>query len=186
MSSIEAANSYCYSNEDRDIASQFMVDAYDSLLMLARNQRRRARLSSTMMTEDILHECFLKLSGKTIWQSYEQYLKTASLAIRQVIVDHIRRNLTQKRGAGIAAVTISGSEDILPEFNESPEEILLINDLLEKLEARQPRLSVIVNARYFAALTEAETAEALGVSERTVRRDWQAARNWLAAKMDVV
>ncbi len=177
--------SFDYSDEDRELAAKFMEMAYESLLFLARSQRRRTRVSCTMMTEDVLHECFLKISGKTIWQSYEQYIRTASLAIRQVIVDHARRKLTEKRGAGEVSLSLEDAEAIFPEFNETPEQILVVNDLLEKLEKKQPRLSVIVNARYFAALTETETAEALGLSERTVRRDWQAAKSWLASKMEV-
>jgi len=137
-----------------------------------------------MMTEDVLHESFLKLSGKTVWQSPEQFLRTASLAIRQVVVDHARSRLALKRGGGAQQIEYVDGDTILPEFNETPEQILIVDDLLQQLEAKQPRLSKIVDARYFAGMTEAETATALGLSERTVRRDWQAARSWLAEKMN--
>lgn len=173
-----------YTDEERAIADGFVESSYDLLLSLARNNRRRAGFSATMMTEDVLHESFLKLSGKTVWQSHEQYIRTASLAMRQVIVDHARRKLTKKRGEGQANIPYIEGEAVLPEFNESPEQIIIVDDLLERLEAKHPRLSLIVNARYFAAMTEIETAEALGLSERTVRRDWQAARTWLAEKMN--
>lgn len=174
-----------YTAQERAIAEGLVDNAYEALLLLARNRRKRAGLSHTMMTEDILHECFLKLSGKTIWQSPEQFMCTASLAIRQVIVDHARRKLTQKRGCGEINLAYEEGDGVLPEYNETPEQIVMVNDLLEKLEATQPRLSKIVDARYFAAMTEAETASALGFSERTVRRDWQTARSWLAEKMQV-
>ncbi|MEM5517213.1 ECF-type sigma factor [Henriciella sp. AS95] len=172
-----------YSDEERKIAGGFIELAYEPLLELARNRRRRAGFHDTMMTEDILHESFMKLSGKTVWQSPEQFLRTASLAIRQVIVDHARRNLTAKRGEGKSAVEYIDDETVLPEFSETPEQILIVNDLLQQLEAAQPRLAKIVDARYFSGMTEAETASAFGLSERTVRRDWQAARNWLAKMM---
>lgn len=175
-----------YSTADLTIAEGFVNEAYEPLLQLARARRRRAGLEFTMMTEDILHECFLKLSGHTVWQSSEQFLRTASLAIRQVIVDHARQKLTLKRGAGASNLTYDDSQSVLPEYQETAEQIVELNDLLEQLASKQPRLAKVVDARYFAALTEAETAISLGCSERTVRRDWQAARAWLASKMDMV
>lgn len=164
------------------MATGLLTQAYEPLLNIARNRRRRVGFNATMMTEDILHDCFLKLSGKTIWQSQEQFMRTACLAIRQVIVDHARKKFTIKRGNGNNNLTYNDNEPVLPEYNETPEQILAINVLLEQLEEKKPRLSKVVDARYFAGLTEAETAIALGVSERTVRRDWQTAKAWLADK----
>lgn len=175
----------CYTSRERAMADALFDQAYDALLTLARNRRRRTGVSHTMMTDDILHECFLKLSGTTVWQSPQQFMCTASLAIRQVIVDHARRKLTQKRGCGETNLAYEEGDSVLPEYNETPEQIVIVNDLLEKLETSQPRLSKVVDARYFAAMTEAETATALGFSERTVRRDWQTARSWLAEKMEI-
>ncbi len=172
-----------YSEEERAIAHGFINDSYDVLLGLARANRRRAGFRDTMMTEDILHESFIKLSGKTVWQSQEQFIRTASLAIRQVVVDHARKNLALKRGGSNIDVSYDEQSEFLPEFNETPEQIVILDNLLKKLEEKQPRLLVIVDARYFAAMSEAETALALGISERTVRRDWQIARAWLAKKM---
>lgn len=172
-----------YSEEERAIAHGFIEDSYDVLLSLARTNRRRAGFRDTMMTEDILHESFIKLSGRTVWQSQEQFIRTASLAIRQVVVDHARKNLALKRGGTNKDISYDEQTEFLPEFNETPEQIVILDNLLKKLEEKQPRLLVIVDARYFAAMSEAETALALGISERTVRRDWQIARAWLAEKM---
>lgn len=184
MGAPEVNRQFEYTEEDRNIANGLLEQAYESLLTLARTRRRRVVFSSTLMTEDILHECFLKLSGKTIWQSQEQFMRTASLAIRQVIVDHARKKLTVKHGSGETNLAYSENHSVLPEYNETPEQILSINDLLEQLEEKKPRLSKVVDARYFAGLTESETASALGVSERTIRRDWQIAKAWLAEKID--
>lgn len=172
-----------YSASETEIAEGLVASAYDALLSLARNRRRRAGFRDTMMTEDILHESFLKLSGKTAWESPEHFMRTASLAIRQVIVDHARESLTAKRGGGERNLTFDETVTVLPEFNETPEQIVLLNDLLAQLARHQPRWLRIVDARYFAGMTEAETAQLLGLSERTVRRDWQAARAWLAERM---
>lgn len=172
-----------YDADERAVAQGFVRDAYEPLLDLARSRRRRARFRDTMQTEDILQETFARLSGRTAWQSPEHFLRTASLAMRQVVVDHARRKLTDKRGGGAADVTYDEASPVLPEFGETPEQIVLINDLLNRLEAENPRWLRIVDARYFAGMTEVETAEMLGLSERTVRRDWHEARAWLAARM---
>ncbi|WP_371192739.1 ECF-type sigma factor [Glaciecola sp. SC05] len=184
MGSAEANSTFEYSTDDRNIARGLFEQAYEPLLKIARNRRRRVGLGATMMTEDILHDCFLKLSGKTIWQSQEQFMRTANLAIRQVIVDHARKKLTLKHGSGKSNFSYNEDDFTLPEYQESPEQILTINDLIDQLEVKMPRLSKVVEARYFAGLTEAETAMSLGVSDRTVRRDWQVAKAWLAEKMD--
>lgn len=183
MPSDEARAPDAYQPEEREIADGLVSEAYDALLRIARAKRRRAGFSDTMLTEDVLHESFLKLSGKTAWRSQEHFLRTASLAMRQVIVDHARKQLSIKRGAGQSAVPLEEADGFLPEFAERPEEIVILNDLLTQLEGENPRWLRVVDARYFAGMTEAETAAVLGLSERTVRRDWQAARDWLAQKM---
>ena len=153
------------------------------MLTLARNRRRRAGFSDTMMTEDVLHESFLKLSGRTVWQSQEHFLRTASLAMRQVVVDHARRKLAEKRGGGRADAPLDDVSDVVAGFGESPEQIVIIDDLLRQMARENPRWLRIVDARYFAGLTEEEAAALLGLSERTVRRDWKAARAWLAERI---
>lgn len=172
-----------YRDDEREIAAGFSRLAYDSLLSLARTRRRRAGFRDTMMTDDLLQETFLKLSGKTAFESPDHFVRTASLAMRQVVVDHARRKLSDKRGGGEANLTYDEGTTVLPEFSETPEQIVILNDLLKRLETEHPRLARIVDARYFAGMTEVEVAASLGLSERTVRRDWQAARAWLAQHM---
>lgn len=172
-----------YTHEEKAAASDFVKNSYELLLSLARKSRRRANVNDTMMTDDILHEAYLKLSAKTVWQSQAQYIRTANLAIRQVIVDHARKKMAQKRCGEKNNIPYEEGNSILPEYNETPEQIVVLNDLLMRLEKKQPRLSVIVDARYFASMTELETASLLGLSERTVRRDWQLAKTWLAKNM---
>jgi RNA polymerase sigma factor (TIGR02999 family) len=180
---LDPPNAQGYTEEEKAIACELVKHSYQALLSVARDRRRRSRFHDTMMTDDILHEAYLKLSGKTVWQSQEQYIRTACLAIRQVIVDHARHKMAQKRGGSQANEEYQEGDGVLPEYNETPEQIITLNDLLDRLEQKQPRLSMVVNARYFAAMSEAETASALGLSERTVRRDWQVAKTWLATKM---
>ena len=171
------------SEQDKLLANELVKDAYHSLLNVARAQRRRAKFSDTMMTDDVLNTAFLKITGQTVWQSQQHFSRLMCLAIRQVVVDHARQKLSKKRGSNQAVQEYKDGETLLLDYNETPEEIVILDDLLAQLEQKQPRLSQIVNARYFASLTEAETAAALGLSERTVRRDWVTARTWLAQKL---
>jgi RNA polymerase sigma factor (TIGR02999 family) len=184
MNGDEASNLFEYSSDEREIAKQFFDVAYDALLSQARSRRRRAGFQATMMTEDILQETYLKVRGQAAWASQEHFLRCVSLAMRQVVIDHARRRLAEKRGHGAAPVALDQVERVLPDYSESPEQIVVMNDLLSKLEHENPRWLQIVDARYFAGMTEAETAKALDLSERTVRRDWQAARDWLWSQME--
>ena len=172
-----------YSEDERALADGFVRGAYDVLLDHARKRRRRAGFQDTMMTEDVLQECFLKMSGRQAWQSQEHFLRSAMLAVRQVVIDHARSQLTAKRGEGRRALPLDEVGSLTPEFGETPEQLVIINDLLMQLERENPRWVRVVDARYFNGMTEAETAAVLGVSERTVRRDWQAARAWLETRM---
>ncbi|TRY32514.1 ECF-type sigma factor [Aliiglaciecola sp. M165] len=182
-SACETLNYQVDTEQDKLLANELVKDAYHSLLNVARVHRRRARFNDTMMTDDVLNTAFLKITGQTVWQSQQHFSRLMCLAIRQVVVDHARQRLAKKRGGSQDNQEYKEGETLLPEYKESPEEIVMLNELLEQLEQKQPRLSLIVNARYFASLTEAETATALGMSERTVRRDWVTARAWLAKKM---
>lgn len=164
-----------YSEHDQLLASELVGEFHAELIDIARARRRRARASDTLMTLDVLHEAYLKLDGRTGFRSTAHFLAVASLAMRQVIVDHARSKLADKRqqaeDPGIAG------------FGETPEQMVAIGQLLDELGRHNMRWLRIVDARYFAGLTEAETASVLGISERTVRRDWQDARGWLAKRL---
>ncbi len=174
-----------YSAECRKTAEQLFTENYDLLLKIARARRRRARMSDTMSTSDILHESFLKLNGQPAWRSTDHFRRTVSLAMRQVIIDHARKKLSQKRGGEWRRATMETAEPLFPEFSETPEQIVMISSLLERLAAANAGWLEIVDARYFAGLTEEETAQMLGLSTRTVRRRWSAAREWIATMLDV-
>jgi len=98
-----------------------------------------------------------------------------------VIVDHARRKLTAKRQH--ERVDDPEAAEQIEEYGESPEELVAIGELMTQLESARPRWARIVDARYFAGMTEEETAEMLEVSDRTVRRDWTDARAWLAERV---
>ena len=174
-----------YSDAERSSAEALIAESYPLLLRIARFNRRRARFSDTMATSDVLHESFLRLQGRDDWNSPGHFVRATTLAIRHVIVDHARRKLAAKRGGGEAHVSAHDVEDLVADISESPEQIVKIVELLEQIETQRPRWARIVDARYFAGLSDAECAEALELSERTVRRVWRAAREWLARELVV-
>lgn len=171
-----------YSPEDWATAERLIDDHYDLLESIARANRRRTRMRDTMGTIDILHEGYLKLRGRSDWASSEHFIRAAILAMRCVIVDHVRQKSRQKRGGGADHVPLD-DEVMMPEFADTPDQVVVIADLLEQLEKVRPRWMMIVDARYFGGMTEVETAHSLGISARTVRREWREARDWLARKL---
>ena len=169
--------------QDRTQADALVEAHYDALKNIARAKRRRAGGNQTMLTTDLLHESWMKLRKQGEWHSEQHFMRTAAMAMRQVLVDCLRAKLSQKRGSGATHLSYTDVEDCLPEFKESPEQILAINDMLERLGGVKPRYAELVDLRYFGGFTETETAGILGITDRTVRRDWKVAKAWLAAEM---
>lgn len=177
------ADGVSYTDAERKTAQQFFEQHYDTLLEIARSKRRRAGVGETCNTLDVMHDAVLRLSGRTDFKSSDHYIRACVLAMRHVIVDYARRKLAAKRGEWQDNVPFDEVENVLPEFNESPEQLISIAQLLAQLESENPRWLKIVDARYFSGMTETEAAVTLGISERTVRRDWKDARGWLAERV---
>ena len=153
-------------------------------MQIARRKRRRSDRDLTLSTIDILHESFIKLRRSDTWASEQHFLRSAVLAMRHVLCDYARRKLTAKRQA-VSTVPIDEIESVLPEYSETPEQLIGIAELMGRLADDQPRWAQVVDARYFSGMTEDETAELLDVSVRTVRRDWKSARAWIASELSV-
>lgn len=170
-----------YSTEEVETAAALFARHYDELLQIARKKRRRSRSGDSLLTIDLVHSSFVRLThGK--WKDDGHFLAAVTLAIRHTIIDHARKKLSQLRSDG-ALETFDEQSALLPEFNETPEDVLMIADLLDTMAATKPQWQRIVDARYFFGLTEDETATALGISVRTVRREWKAARLWLSTHL---
>lgn len=174
-----------YTAEEKSTADKLITEHYDLLTRVARSKRRRMNVNDTFSTSEILHETYFKMSEKSHWVSSEHFIRCATLAMRCVIVDHARKKLTHKRGSGAKKMSLEDGEELMLEFSETPEEIVGISHLLEKLASTNPRWMRIVDARYFSGMTETETSDVLGLSARTVRRDWLAARSWMAEQLQV-
>jgi RNA polymerase sigma factor (TIGR02999 family) len=151
---------------------------YDELRRIARAHLRREAPNHTLSATSLVHEAYLRLVDQTRvnWQNRSHFFGVASQACRRVLVDHARQRLAQKRGGGAVAVTLN---EHLALTEDRTDEILAVNRALERLATVDERLCRLVEYRYFGGLSEEETAEVLGLSTRTVRRDWAKAKGWL-------
>ncbi len=164
---------------------QLATAHYAELLDIARRELRRLGDAATLDTRAVLHEAFLRLvvQRQTSWAERPLFLAAAAGMMRRVLLDHLRKRRSDKRGNAVVPITFDEAHDIKSEREDVPgagEDMLLdLDDALTELGRLAPRLARVVECRYFGGLTEIETAAALNVTERTVRRDWVKARGWL-------
>lgn len=157
--------------------SEAFEASYGELRRLARRQLRRLRPGQTLTTTALVHEAFVKLvKGPVKAEDRTHFLALAARAMRQILVDYARRRVSGKRGGGVWPTTLDG--DSIP-VEALADEMLGIDRALTRLEALDERLARLVEWRFFGGMTEDEVAVALGVTARTVRRDWQKARAFL-------
>lgn len=151
---------------------------YDELRQIAHSHLARERDGHTLSTTALVHEAYVQLAGRTgpVWQGRAQFFALVSRVMRHVLVDYARRRNAAKRGGGGLRVEIDERDH---PADENVVELLSVNEALERLAAHDERLAQLVECRFFGGMKDAEIAEALGVSERTVWRDWQRARAYL-------
>jgi RNA polymerase sigma factor (TIGR02999 family) len=165
---------------DRAAFDQAAALMYDELRRLAARQLRRERPGHTVQPTGLVHEAYLRLSAASGLALVDRahFLAVAARAMRQVLVDHARRRAALKRGGDLARTTLHG-KDVEAAAHDNDAELLALDAALERLRSLDERAHAIVEQRFFAGLGEAETAAVLGVSTRTVRREWVKARAWL-------
>lgn len=156
--------------------------AYPELRQLARSRLRDGGRSTVLDTTALVHEFYLRVQARELRpESRRAYFAYASKVMRSVIVDAVRERQADRRGGGLQRLTLdTGMIDSLP---AAETEILEVDRLLEQLAQVEPRLALIVELRYFGGFSDLEVAEALGVTDRTVRRDWDKARLLLGEMM---
>ncbi len=151
---------------------------YDELRRLARAQLRGHRRGRTLDTTALVHEAYIKMGRQRELEVEDRshFLAVSAHAMRQVVVDFARARLAEKRGGDREQVTLKESASVL---EAEAERVLDVDRALERLREHNERLAQVVECRYFAGLSEEETAAALDVSLRTAQRDWMRARAWL-------
>jgi len=154
-------------------------ELYDELRDLARGQMLREAEGHTLTPTSLVNEAYLRLAGQRNISDANRtrFLGAAAQTMRRVLVDHARARLRDKRGAGARAVPLEELEEFLSD--DEAAEVVALDDAMNRLAELSPRSAVVVEQRFFAGLTLDETAELLGVSVKTVQRDWLAARAWL-------
>lgn len=158
----------------------------EELRAVAARRLRGEAQGHTLQPTALVNEAYMKLaaSPEVDWRDRAHFFAVAARAMRQVLVDRARRRNADKRGAGAHPTTLSGKGLLEGDEGPSPEEMLALDAALEKLDRVDPRLRHVVELRFFAGLTDAEIGEALGVTRRTIQRDWTKARAWLYAELD--
>jgi RNA polymerase sigma factor (TIGR02999 family) len=157
---------------------QLYERVYADLHGIARHQLRGPRDPASPQTTSLVHEAYLRLARPDggEFQDRAHFFAVASRAMRQILIDHARRRQADKRGGGEAALDLSAVQIAA---SDRSDELLALDEALQRLEALDARLAQVVEWRFYGGLTEAEIGEALGLSERTIKRDWRRARAFL-------
>ncbi|HEX5042514.1 MAG TPA: ECF-type sigma factor [Candidatus Polarisedimenticolaceae bacterium] len=167
---------------DREALSRLLPLVYRDLQRLAKRQLGHRRVGQTLDTTSLVHEAYMKLADgdRTAWENRGHFFAVASLAMRQIVIDYARQSRAEKRGGEQRHV---GLDQVAIAIDEQAEGLLALDRALERLREIDERLPRVVECRFFTGLSEEETAEALGVSTRTVERDWKRARAWLRQEL---
>jgi len=172
---------------------------YDELRVIARRQLRRERDSHTLSTTGLVHETFLRLVNQRgiRLQDRSQVFAIAARVMRRVLIDYARQHRAAKRAGAAQTITLERAEEAVKSepgvggersdatADDRAELLVTLDDALSRLAAVDERLARVVECRFFGDLTEEETAEALGVTARTVRRDWVKAKDWLRRALEL-
>ena len=170
-----------WTDGDKEALKSLVPLVYAELRRLAHNRLRQERQNHTLQTTALVHEAYLRLAENPPNRVADRkhFLALAAGIMRQVLVDHAREKLAQKRDGG---VQIELDSRVAP-VNERVLDVLAINEALTNLAKLDPRQSTIVELRFFAGLSIEDTAEILGMSPATVKRDWITARAWLLQQL---
>ncbi len=167
---------------DQSAASKLLPLIYDELHDLAARYMQHECLDHTWQPTALVHEVYLRLvDAKNIdWRDRSQFLALAARQIRKILIDHARRRNAAKRGANAERIPFNEELHAAPTTDI---DVVALNDALDELAKRSPRQAQVVEYRFFAGMTVEEVAEVLGVSQRTIKGDWRAAKAWLAGQM---
>ena len=165
---------------DRQAADQVVALLYAELQRLARSRLRRVGDVTLLDTTSLVHESYLRLVGGEGpgFADRRHFLAYAAQVMRTIVIDLLRARQADRRGGGAWHVTLN--TEIADSVGRHEDEVLRVHEALDELSATEPRLAQVVQLRYFGGLSETEIADCLGITERTVQRDWQKARLFLS------
>jgi RNA polymerase sigma factor (TIGR02999 family) len=169
------------SPEMRRTAEELLPLLYEDVRRVARRERRAKGGGETLQTTALIHEAYLKLRNSPGYNDRSHFLGAAALAMRHVLVNYARDCVTAKRGSGAVVLPLDAAMEVGTPPSEQA--LLDVNEAVARLSKLNPRLAQVVNCRFFAGYGEEETAQALGLTDRTVRRDWAKARAWLRREL---
>jgi RNA polymerase sigma factor (TIGR02999 family) len=169
---------------DREALNELYALVYAELRVLAHRQRQRWEEAGTLDTTALVHEAYIKLVNQRLHTSTpEHFFAIAATAIRHIISNYARDRRAKKRGRDVRKISLSelGADPAgsLPVSEESLDVLVAVDEALERLDRVSPRQRGIVECLFFGGMTAAETAAAMGISSRTVKRDWALAQAWL-------
>ena len=167
-----------WSGGDEDALAKLIPLVQPELHRLAHHYMSRERTGHTLQTTELLDEAYLQLVGdpERNWQNRTHFVAAVAQLMRRIMVDHARERRARKRGGDAVKVSL---DDAALVTERRSEELLALDDALERLALQDSRKSQIVELRYFGGLTMQETAAFLKLSQRTVEREWRMAKSWL-------
>ena len=172
---------------NKEALAKLIPLVYDELHRLAEHYMRNERVGHTLQPTALINEAYLRLASaeKANWQHRAHFVAVAAGTMRRVLIDHARKQKAAKRGGKQAALPFEDSPEFLSAVlrEERSEELIALDEALTRLQELDPRQSQVVELRFFGGLTVEETAEVLGISPKTVKRDWAVARAWLHGEM---
>lgn len=168
---------------NKDAEGRLIPLVYSELRRIAAIQLRREASGHSLQPTALVHEAYIRLTDlKEIdWHSRSHFFAVSATMMRRILVDHARASRARKRGAGWDAVSLNDA--ILPAPNRAPE-ILDLDEALTRLAKLDARQSKVVELRFFGGMSEEEIGEVLGISARTVKRDWRIAKAWLFKELN--
>jgi RNA polymerase sigma factor (TIGR02999 family) len=171
---------------DPHAAEQLLPLVYDELRRLAAQRLAQERPGQTLEATALLHEAYLRLVGEgpaLQWDSRGHFFAAAAEAMRRILIDQARRKRSGKRGGSLHRVELDAAALLAAPEDHAAEDLLALDEALRLLEDEDPLKARLVKLRYFAGLSLAEAAKALGVSVATAKRHWVYARSWLYGKL---
>ncbi len=170
---------------NRDALDELFPIIYKELRRLASSQLAGERSNHTLQPTALVHEAYMRLIDQhsVDWQNRVHFFSIAAETMRRILVNHAIQRNAQKRGSGVTCIELDEAISYHDKHEERELDLVVLDDVLKKLEEFDPTQAKIVELRFFGGLTVEETAEVMKISESTVKREWRMAKSWLKTKL---